>query len=264
MPTETASLPKPTSEGSQNTSSVWEELLHNFKTGKEYRHAFVEEKVRTSIAIQIKTMREQRPWTQPEFAKEMGKSQSWVSRLEDPNQSPPTIPSLLKVAESFDVDLEIRFSPFSELLRRLDATTPESFEVPSFGEELKNGAFEQNSQHYLDESDVEKAQTRRIPALHDRRVIHGTVNLQHSHRTVGLKSMLADGQTVTLEPISYTYLAPLKKMSLAKSGEVIIAAGSLVTVSEISEISIPPIRESLTVHNVAEIHVENVAAAGGL
>jgi transcriptional regulator with XRE-family HTH domain len=80
--------------------------------------------------------------TQPEFAQLIGKSQSWVSRLEDPNQAPPTIPSLLKVAEAFDVDLEIHFSGFSALLERLDAVTPESLVAPSFREELENGAFE--------------------------------------------------------------------------------------------------------------------------
>jgi transcriptional regulator with XRE-family HTH domain len=142
MPTEIARLPKLTDDESQSTSSVREELLDNFKTGREYRHAFVEEKIRTSIAAQIRAIREQRGLTQPDFARELEKSQSWVSRLEDPNQPPPTVPSLLKVAEAFDVDLEIRFGRFSDLLRRLDAMTPESFEIPSFQEELASGAFE--------------------------------------------------------------------------------------------------------------------------
>ncbi len=118
-------------------------MLESLKSGKEYRHAFVEEKVRTGIAAQIHAMRTKAKggMTQPEFARRMGKSQSWVSRLEDPNQPPPTIASLLKVAEAFDVDLEIRFGGFSAMLRRLDAMTPESLEAPSFTEELEAGAF---------------------------------------------------------------------------------------------------------------------------
>jgi transcriptional regulator with XRE-family HTH domain len=158
MPTETVELHKPTSAESQSTFSVSEQLFHNFCTGREYRHAFVEEKVRTSIATQIKAIREQRGLKQPEFAQEMGKSQSWVSRLEDANQAPPTIPSLLKVAEALDVDLEIRFGRFSELLQRLDAMTPESFEVPSFDEELKHGILGAAPQEFLYEYRMNAAQ----------------------------------------------------------------------------------------------------------
>ena len=62
-------------------------------------------------------------------------------RLEDPNQPPPTIATLLQVAEAFDVDLNIHFGSFSEMVKRIDGVTPESFEVRSFDEELKDGAF---------------------------------------------------------------------------------------------------------------------------
>jgi hypothetical protein len=37
-----------------------------------------------------------------------------------------------------DTDLNITFGSFSSLLDRLSAMTPESFEVPSFEEELPN------------------------------------------------------------------------------------------------------------------------------
>jgi transcriptional regulator with XRE-family HTH domain len=140
-PMETEYLSKPMQGESSSTSSVSDQLLENFKGSREYRHAFVEEKTRTSIAAQIKAIRERHRLKQPEFAKALSKSQSWVSRLEDPNQPAPTIPSLLAVAEAFDVDLEIRFGKFSELLGRLEALTPEALEVPSFEEELKSGAF---------------------------------------------------------------------------------------------------------------------------
>jgi transcriptional regulator with XRE-family HTH domain len=128
-----------------NTYSVKRQLLDNFTNSKEYRHAFVEEKVRTQLAIQIKTIREQRPLTRPEFAALLEKAPSWVFRLEDPNQPPPTISTLLQVAEAFDVDLEISFKSFSSLLKRLEHMTPESFEVPSFEEEIKDGAFEERA-----------------------------------------------------------------------------------------------------------------------
>jgi transcriptional regulator with XRE-family HTH domain len=141
MTTERSS--NPIHDALNNTYSVKRQLLDNFTNSKEYRHAFVEEKVRTQLAIQIKTIREQRPLTRPEFAALLEKAPSWVFRLEDPNQPPPTISTLLQVAEAFDVDLEISFKSFSDLLNRLERLTPESFEVASFEEELKQGAFEE-------------------------------------------------------------------------------------------------------------------------
>ena len=46
------------------------------------------------------------------------------------------------VAEAFDVDLDIRFAKFSDLLPRLGSMTPLSFEVPSFEDELASGALD--------------------------------------------------------------------------------------------------------------------------
>lgn len=118
-----------------STSSVGDQLLCNFLESKDYRHAFIEEKVRTNIALQINAIREQRVMTQSELGDAMDKSQSWIARLEDPNQAAPTIPSLLQVAEAFDVDLDIRFVPFSRFLNGVDQMNPETFKVNSFEDE---------------------------------------------------------------------------------------------------------------------------------
>ena len=138
MPTTIDELWKQTQVGSNSMSSVGSQLLGNFKASKEYRHAFVEEKVRTQLAIQIKSIREQREMSRPELAALMGKVPSWVFRLEDPNQAPPTISTLLQVAEAFDVDLDISFRRFSDLIDRIGRITPESFQVPSFEEEIQD------------------------------------------------------------------------------------------------------------------------------
>jgi transcriptional regulator with XRE-family HTH domain len=137
---------------SQTTAELWStpsaeapqslalQLLENFRGSKEYRHAFVEEKVRTHVAAQIRAIREQRGISRPELARMMGKAPSWVFRLEDPNQPPPTIPTLLQVAEAYDVDLHVNFGPFSTMLRRLETLVSDDLEVPSFDEEFTNSA----------------------------------------------------------------------------------------------------------------------------
>jgi transcriptional regulator with XRE-family HTH domain len=137
MPTETERLPLRSEAASQNMSTIGRQLLESYKTGKEYRHAFSEEKVRTQLAAQIKAIREQREMKRPELAALMDKAPSWIFRLEDPNLPPPTIVTLLKVAEAFDVDLDIRFVRFTDFLRRVDGMSDADFQVPSFLEDVR-------------------------------------------------------------------------------------------------------------------------------
>jgi transcriptional regulator with XRE-family HTH domain len=126
-----------------NTSSIKEQVLDALRDSKEYRCAFVEESIRTRITAQVKALRDAREWDYKQFAEQISKKVSWAYRLEDPNAAPPTIPTLLEVATAFDVGLDVRFRPFSELLDDVTALSPESFVVPSFEEEMKIGSFSQ-------------------------------------------------------------------------------------------------------------------------
>lgn len=128
-----------------STSSLKHQLLQSFQTGKEYRHAFVEESIRSGLAGQIRTIREVRKMDPKNFAKHLGKKVSWIYRLEDPNAPAPTISSLLEVAKAFDIDLEVRFRPFSKRLDDLGSLSETSFDVPSFDEELLAGAFNESN-----------------------------------------------------------------------------------------------------------------------
>jgi len=114
-------------------TNLGEEFFHNLDTGgEEYRHAFVEEKIRSGLAAQIKTIREHLSMNQSEFAKLLGKSQSWVSRLEDANEAIPIIPTLLLIAKKLDIGLKVSFVRFSELLDDMSRLSPEALNVPSF------------------------------------------------------------------------------------------------------------------------------------
>ena len=125
---------------SPSTFSVRQQIIQSLRTAREYRRGFVEEKIQTGLAVQMKAIRESRPgMTQQKFAELLGKSQSWVARLEDPNAPPPTITTLLKVAAAFDVDLVVRYAPFSETIDWVSGNphvvpglSPESLAVPDF------------------------------------------------------------------------------------------------------------------------------------
>ena len=116
-------------------------MLEALKSSRDHRHAFIEESIATRLTAQIHALRVENGWSHQEFADRLGKKLSWVYRLEDPNTPPPTIPTLLGVAETLDIGLDVRFRRFSELLDDATKLTPESFLVPSFEAEVRAGAF---------------------------------------------------------------------------------------------------------------------------
>jgi transcriptional regulator with XRE-family HTH domain len=123
---------------SVNTASLKREILESLKD-REYRDAFKEENVFTSICFQIRALREQREKSQ----KELGRlvipmmAPERISILEDPNaETKPTVATLLRLADAFDVGLDIRFVPFATVIDRSVHTDMKELEVQSFDKEL--------------------------------------------------------------------------------------------------------------------------------
>ncbi len=108
-------------------------LLEKLKS-KAYRQAYVAEHVRTGIAFQIRALRAQRGWSQKRFAEELGKPQSVVSRLEDPDYGKVSVQTLLEGAAAFDVALLIQYVSFPEFLHRTQDVSPEALQADSFDE----------------------------------------------------------------------------------------------------------------------------------
>ena len=81
-------------------------------------------------------MRDQRGWNQGKLSAEMGKPQSVVSRLEDPSYGKVTVQTLLEVAATFDVALQIRFVPFSTFIQQTRDVSTQSMKVVSFDDDF--------------------------------------------------------------------------------------------------------------------------------
>lgn len=111
---------------SANLSKRLYEKLKN----KKYRAAYVEENVRTRIAYQIRAVRGE--MSQAEFGKRVGKPQSVVSRLEDPEYGKLTVQTLLEVADSLDIALLVKFVSFPEFVYQTRDVSPEGLKVQSF------------------------------------------------------------------------------------------------------------------------------------
>jgi transcriptional regulator with XRE-family HTH domain len=99
---------------------------------KSYRHAYADESLNLSIATQIKVLREQRELKQKGLAELAGMKQSMISRYESVNYSSWSINTLKKLAEAFDVMLDVRFRSFRDLVILTQGFSRESLQVPSF------------------------------------------------------------------------------------------------------------------------------------
>jgi len=115
-------------------SSVRSQLLANFQD-KKYRDLFVAEQIFSGLPAKIRSMRMRRFDSQGAFAGALGKRQSWVSQLENPNYGRLSLTTLLEIAAVFDVGLRVDFVPFSEVLDAATSRTREWFDVPTYKED---------------------------------------------------------------------------------------------------------------------------------
>jgi transcriptional regulator with XRE-family HTH domain len=117
--------------------SVGKKLLERLRK-RPFRNAYVAEHVRRGVAYQIRALRDQRGWNQGQFAKELGKPQSVVSRLEDPSYGKYTVQTLLEISSVFDVALQVRFVPYSKFLRQARDVSVAALRVETFERELES------------------------------------------------------------------------------------------------------------------------------
>lgn len=101
----------------------------------EARHDYAEVFLDSSIALQIKALRQQRGWTQEELAEKAGLKQSQVSAMEQVSFSSWTLRTLRKLAKAFDLALSVRFESFGWLLDDALSSRREALERPSFGDD---------------------------------------------------------------------------------------------------------------------------------
>jgi transcriptional regulator with XRE-family HTH domain len=72
------------------------------------------------VAAQIKTIREQRQWTQADLAERIGTKQAGISRLENVNYDAWKVETLTRIARAFDVRLRISFEEFDSLIDEVE------------------------------------------------------------------------------------------------------------------------------------------------
>lgn len=118
-------------------SVISKEKLLKKLSNKEYRDAYAEESVKTSLPFQIKAMREQRDWSQAILGRKSEMKQNAVSRLESAEYGNLSVNTLLRLANAFDCGLLVRFVPFSRLLKEFNDVSPKALETESYEMDLK-------------------------------------------------------------------------------------------------------------------------------
>jgi transcriptional regulator with XRE-family HTH domain len=111
-------------------------LLATQLKNKEYRDAFVASQIRIGFPMQCRALRESREWTQPQLAEKASMSQPRISEIERPGERKLNLETLLRLASAFDVALEVRFVPFSQLVDDDDQVNLDDFYVAPFDEDI--------------------------------------------------------------------------------------------------------------------------------
>jgi transcriptional regulator with XRE-family HTH domain len=99
---------------------------------KDYRDAYMASRVRASIALQIRALREQRRLSQTDFANRLGKPQSVLSRLENTEYGRVTVQTLLEIASALDVALVVKFCTYRDFFNQMSDTSDRALSVESF------------------------------------------------------------------------------------------------------------------------------------
>ncbi|NBH02538.1 helix-turn-helix transcriptional regulator [Amycolatopsis sp. SID8362] len=87
----------------------WSELREELGVDRTH-HAYEAARIAFELGAEVRTLREERGWTQTELAERAGMTQSAMARLEA-GGTIPTLPFLERVAAALQMRLSIALSP---------------------------------------------------------------------------------------------------------------------------------------------------------
>lgn len=98
------------------------------------RVSYTKASVGVNVASQIRALRRRRGMTQKALAEAAGMKQSRISAVETPGYQ-ISVETLVRLAAAFEVGLQVKFVPYSEMLHWENEYSPDSFDVVSISED---------------------------------------------------------------------------------------------------------------------------------
>ena len=111
-----------------------EELIDSFRD-REYRESYAQDFLNTTIATQLRVIREQRDLTQAELAEAVGTKQTAISRIENVDNTARNIGTLMEIAFRLDCRLKVSFETFGSLIEESLQFSRENLHRPTFSED---------------------------------------------------------------------------------------------------------------------------------
>ena len=105
------------------------ELTSRLKDNTDSRASYIRGKLNVLIPAQLRALRLRRELKQAELASEAAMKQSRISAMECPGAVKFNIETLIRAAAALRVGLEVKFVPFSEMLRWENAFSQDTFDV---------------------------------------------------------------------------------------------------------------------------------------
>jgi len=118
----------------------------------EFSEGYAESFLNSYVATQIKVIREQRRMKQSDLAREVGTTQTAISRIENVNYSSWNINTLKKLARAFRVRLMVSFETYGTLPDEVGKFTQESLQRAE--REKDPGLLERKPSHREEFEDV--------------------------------------------------------------------------------------------------------------
>lgn len=118
----------------------------------EYSEGYAESFLNSYIATQIKVIREQRNMKQADLAREVGTTQTAISRIENVNYSSWNINTLKKLARAFRVRLMVSFETYGTLPDEVGKFTQEALQRAE--REKDPGLLERKPSHSEEVEDI--------------------------------------------------------------------------------------------------------------
>jgi transcriptional regulator with XRE-family HTH domain len=105
------------------------ELICKLKDNTDSRASYIRGKLNVLIPAQLRALRLRRELKQAELASEAEMKQSRISAMECPGAVKFNIETLIRAAAALRVGLEVKFVPFSEMLRWENTFSQDNFDV---------------------------------------------------------------------------------------------------------------------------------------